>query len=73
MLESLKKRYKAGDKSLITNTAAASTVLLGLISPIWGQELLAVGLFALSGSVTNSLAIHVVRKSTFYGWLRCYP
>ncbi len=60
MLETLKQRYKAGDKSLITNTAASATVLLGLISPVMGHEILAVGLFALSGAATNSLAIHML-------------
>jgi len=60
MLDSLKNRYKAGDKSLITNTVASVTVLLGLISPVMGQEILTVGLFALSGAVTNSLAIHML-------------
>jgi len=60
MIESLKSRYKEGDKSLITNTVAAGTVALGMVSPVAGDEILAVGLFALSGSVTNSLAIHML-------------
>jgi len=60
MLDSIKQRYKSGDKALITNTAASVTVLLGLVSPVAGHEILTVGLFALSGSVTNSLAIHML-------------
>jgi len=60
MLDNIKERYKTGDKSLITNTAASATVLLGLISPVMGHEILTIGLFALSGAVTNSLAIHML-------------
>lgn len=60
MLKSFKERIKAGDKSIITNTAASATVLLGLVSPVMGHEILTVGLFALSGAVTNSLAIHML-------------
>jgi len=60
MLESLKARYKSGDKALITNTAASATVLLGLVSPVMGHEILTMGLFALSGAVTNWLAVHML-------------
>ena len=60
MLENIKTRYKSGDKSLITNTAASATVLLGLVSPVWGHEILTIGLFALSGAITNWLAIHML-------------
>lgn len=60
MLESIKQKYRSGDKSLITNTAASATVLLGFISPVMGHEILTIGLFALSGAVTNWLAIHML-------------
>lgn len=60
MLNSIKEKFKSGDKSLITNTVASSAVLLGLVSPVMGQEILTIGLFALSGAVTNSLAIHML-------------
>ena len=46
------------NKNLITNTIAAVVTLLGwyLQQPI----LLSVGLFALSGAITNALAIHML-------------
>ncbi len=49
------------NKSLITNTIAASFVGAGLIvaSPL-RDPILSIGLFALAGSVTNSLAIHML-------------
>ncbi|MDB9786883.1 DUF445 domain-containing protein, partial [Bacteriovoracaceae bacterium] len=54
--------YKAPilNKSLLTNLAALLLILVGLISPIYQHEIYSTGLFALSGSITNWLAIHML-------------
>lgn len=58
------------DKGLITNLLAASLVLVGWLLPepvsAW---VLSMGLFALSGALTNSLAIHMLFEKIpgFYG------
>lgn len=59
MLNSIKADYQAGDKALITNTIAFAIVILGFMLPE-GNVILAIGLFALSGAVTNWLAIHML-------------
>jgi len=48
------------DKALVTNLIALLLVLLGLVSPVYAEQLLATGLFALSGAITNWLAIHML-------------
>ena len=48
------------NKSLITNLIAALLVTCGLFSPIQGEMIFIVGIFALSGGVTNWLAIHML-------------
>ena len=48
------------NKSLITNFIAALLATCGLFSPLHGEILFIVGIFALSGSVTNWLAIHML-------------
>jgi uncharacterized membrane protein YheB (UPF0754 family) len=48
------------NKSLITNLIAAFLATCGLFSPIHGEMIFIVGIFALSGSVTNWLAIHML-------------
>ena len=57
------------DKSLITNLAALSLVLLGSTAIPGASWYLSMGLFALSGSLTNWLAIHMLfeRVPGFYG------
>lgn len=57
------------DKSLVTNLVALSLVLLGLLPFQEAPYLLTMGLFALSGSVTNWLAIYMLfeRVPGFYG------
>lgn len=58
------------DKSLMTNLAAMGLVILGLLLPQPAAPwFLSTGLFALSGSVTNWLAIHMLfeRVPGFYG------
>ena len=48
------------NKSLATNSIAAFIIIIGYISP-WGRDLiLAVGFFALSGAVTNWLAVYML-------------
>ena len=49
------------NKSLITNFLALSlTVYGGFFSPIYSTEIFMAGLFALSGGLTNWLAIHML-------------
>lgn len=58
------------DKGFLTNVLAAATVVLGYLVPgSAGEWMLSAGLFALSGSVTNSLAIHMLFEKVpgFYG------
>ncbi|MDX1490208.1 MAG: DUF445 family protein [Pseudohongiellaceae bacterium] len=58
------------DKSVVTNIIAFALVVLGLtLAPPVSPWLLSIGLFALSGSVTNWLAIHMLfeRVPGFYG------
>ena len=46
------------NKSLVTNLVAAILVLLGFL--LDNEIVLSVGLFALSGAVTNWVAIHML-------------
>ncbi len=57
------------NKALLTNLVALLLVLLGLFSPVYGEQLLSTGLFALSGAITNWLAIHMLfeRVPLLYG------
>lgn len=48
------------NKSLITNLVAILLVFAGFFSPMYSQTLLSIGLFALSGAITNWLAIHML-------------
>jgi Uncharacterized protein conserved in bacteria len=48
------------NKSLTTNLLAALTVVAGFLSPVQSELILSVGLFALSGAITNWLAVHML-------------
>lgn len=48
------------NKSLITNILCILLILLGILSPVYGRQILHTGLFALSGAVTNWLAVHML-------------
>ena len=48
------------NKSLVTNLLAALVVVVGVYSPVHSELILSVGLFALSGAVTNWLAVHML-------------
>jgi len=48
------------NKSLITNLIALTLVVTGFISPVYPDVILSVGLFALSGAITNWIAIHML-------------
>ena len=48
------------NKSLITNILAFSITMYGMFSPIYSTEIFMAGLFALSGGLTNWLAIHML-------------
>ncbi|MGL1894595.1 MAG: DUF445 domain-containing protein [Spirochaetaceae bacterium] len=48
------------NKSLLTNLIAVFLIIIGYISPLFGDLLLSIGFFALSGAITNWLAIHML-------------
>jgi len=48
------------NKSFITNLIALLLIACSFILPSYKQQLLSVGLFALSGAITNQLAIHML-------------
>ncbi len=48
------------NKSLITNILAACVIAAGYLSPWYGEHIRTVGFFALSGALTNWLAIHML-------------
>ncbi len=48
------------NKSLATNLIALAVVAAGYISPFYRDQILSVGFFALSGAVTNWLAVYML-------------
>jgi len=48
------------NKSLLTNSIAASLCIAGYLSPLHGDLIFMIGIFALSGGMTNWLAIHML-------------
>lgn len=46
--------------SLITNLFATAIFFLGFFTPVFSLELKAIGLFSLSGAITNWLAVHML-------------
>ena len=48
------------NKSIITNISALSLTIYGMFSPVYSTEIFMAGLFALSGGLTNWLAIHML-------------
>jgi uncharacterized membrane protein YheB (UPF0754 family) len=58
VLYSLKHLFT--DISLRTNIIAAMILISGYISPYFSKALYNIGLFALSGSITNWLAVHML-------------
>jgi len=57
------------NKSLTTNLIAMAILLAGIFSPVYGEILVSIGLFALSGALTNWLAVHMLfeRVPLLYG------
>lgn len=57
------------NKSLLTNLMALAIIAAGYASPIYNDIIYMTGLFALSGGVTNWLAIHMLFEKVpfFYG------
>tara|TARA_B100001093_G_scaffold451320_1_gene458669 strand:+ start:1769 stop:2449 length:681 start_codon:yes stop_codon:yes gene_type:complete len=57
------------NKSLTTNLVALAIIAIGYTSPIYDEIIYTAGLFALSGGVTNWLAIHMLFEKVpfFYG------
>ena len=48
------------NKSILTNLISATVTIYGLFSPAYSTEIFMAGLFALSGGLTNWLAIHML-------------
>ena len=48
------------NKSILTNLISATITIYGLFSPAYSTEIFMAGLFALSGGLTNWLAIHML-------------
>lgn len=48
------------NKSLMTNLLAAMIIAAGYLSPIYAELIKAIGFFALSGALTNWIAIHML-------------
>ena len=57
------------NKSLTTNLLALAILISGVYSPVYGEVLVSIGLFALSGALTNWLAVHMLfeRVPLLYG------
>ena len=57
------------NKSLTTNTAALAIIVVSYLSPKYNEIIYLIGLFALSGGITNWLAIHMLFEKVpfFYG------
>ncbi len=57
------------NKSLVTNLVAFAIIAIGYTSPIYDEIIYMTGLFALSGGITNWLAIHMLFEKVpfFYG------
>ena len=51
---------KIFNKSFITNFLAALIIAAGYFSPVYGELIKAIGFFALSGALTNWIAIHML-------------
>ncbi len=47
-------------KGLITNLSATAVIVAGYSSPYYPEQLKSIGFFALSGAVTNWLAVHML-------------
>jgi hypothetical protein len=48
------------NKSVITNLVAVAIIILGYISPVLPNLIKSIGFFALSGAITNWLAIYML-------------
>ena len=55
-----KRYFTPMNKSQLTNLIAALVVAAGYLSPAWNKQLLTLGYFALSGALTNWLAVHML-------------
>lgn len=54
------------NKSLVTNLAAVAIIVIGYISPVLQDFIKSIGFFALSGAITNWLAIHMLFEKVPY-------
>lgn len=54
------EEHRFFNKSLATNLIALALLLAGIYSPWYPDQMLNIGLFALSGALTNWLAVHML-------------
>lgn len=59
-MTSSKATWRYINKSTVTNAVAILVVCLGYLSPFMAEQLKSVGMFALSGAITNWLAIYML-------------
>src|SRR5512137_1568203 len=59
------------DKSLVTNLVAVVIIGIGYISPVLQDFIKSIGFFALSGAITNWLAIHMLFEKVPYLYGSC--
>lgn len=48
------------NKSLVTNLLSVLLIIIGYFSPVYKDQILSIGFFALSGAITNWLAVHML-------------
>ncbi|MDX2426818.1 MAG: DUF445 domain-containing protein [Cycloclasticus sp.] len=48
------------DKSLLTNLVAIGIIIASIFTPLYAENIKAIGIFALSGAITNWIAIHML-------------
>ena len=58
------------NKSIVTNLSALIITIIGIFSPYYSEQILTAGLFALSGSITNWLAVHMLFEKFLIIWIR---
>ena len=57
------------NKSFVTNLISILIIIAGYLSPVFGEQLKSMGLFAFSGALTNWIAVHMLFEKIpfFYG------
>ena len=56
-MPNMKQRF---NKSFVTNALSVLIIVIGYISPVQAELIKSIGFFALSGAITNWLAIYML-------------